>query len=64
MNDPAVRLQAVVNVLFKRMDRGASDEQLIAWLESLKVGAWKDRPGDIDGLIDAIKLSPNPQDVS
>lgn len=54
MLDPKV----IERVLDKRSVRGASDESLITWLESLKAGAWKGQPRTIDGFIDAIKLTP------
>lgn len=54
-------IDAIESVLHKRMLRGASDDQLISWLESLKSGAWKESKymkSCIDGFIDAIRQTP------
>ena len=52
-------IQAIENVLDKRMHRGASDESLIAWLKHLK-SVWKSNymHNVLDGFIDAIKQTP------
>ena len=49
----------VVNVLDRRASNGASDESLISWLKQLESNAWRNRPKEIDGLIDAIKQIPS-----
>jgi len=51
-------INALERILDKRSRRGASDESLINWLQSLKVGAWKQYPITIDGFISAIKQTP------
>lgn len=51
-------ISAVERVLDKRAGRGATDEDLIRWLEQLKRGVWKRYPKQIDMLIDAIKQTP------
>ena len=48
-------INAVERVLDKRAHRGASDESLIKWLESLKRGVWRNQTIIINGFIDAIK---------
>ena len=49
----------VVNVLDRRASNGVSDESLISWLKQLKSNAWRNRPKEIDGLIDAVKQTPS-----
>ena len=49
----------VANVLDRRASNGASDESLISWLKQLKSNTWRNRPKEIDGLIDAIKQTPS-----
>ena len=51
-------IEAVERVLDKRHSRGASDQSLISWLESLKKGAWKNYPEAIEGLIEGIRQTP------
>ena len=51
-------IEAVKRVLDKRASRGTSDEGLINWLESLKIGVWKCYKNDIDGLIYTIMRTP------
>jgi len=53
-----LNINAVERVLDKRSKRGASDESLIKWLESLKKGCWKYHTKIIDDFIDAIKKTP------
>ncbi len=52
----------VANVLDRRASNGASDESLISWLKQLKSNAWRNRPKEIDGLIDAVKQTPFKKD--
>lgn len=54
-------IDAIVRVIEKRRARGASDEQIILWLEDLKCGAWKgniNMENAIADFIDAIKQTP------
>lgn len=52
-------INIVERVLEKRTDRGATDKQLISWLESLKESdAWKKSKWVIDSLISAVKQTP------
>jgi predicted nucleic acid-binding Zn-ribbon protein len=39
--------ESIQNVIIKRAERGATDEQLIGWLEHLKNNAWKKSPSVI-----------------
>ena len=47
-------LDAVKRVLNNRRARGASDDDLIEYLERLKAGSWKQCKEDIDELIQEI----------
>jgi len=51
-------INSIERILDKRSKRGASDKDLIQWLESLKKGAWKHHPKIIKGFIDGIKQTP------
>jgi len=51
-------INSIERILDKRSKRGASDKDLIQWLESLKKGAWKHHHNIINGFIDAIKQTP------
>lgn len=48
-------IEAVKRVVKKRRARGATDEDLIQYLERLKAGSWKKFPEDIEELIREIK---------
>lgn len=48
-------IEAVKRVVKKRRARGATDEDLIQYLERLKAGSWKMFPEDIEELIQEIK---------
>ena len=52
-------INTVERVLERRTDRGATDKELILWLEGLKESdAWKKNKQAIDGLIPAIRQTP------
>jgi len=53
-----LNIDAVVRVLDKRTGRGATDKNLIIYLQHLRAGAWKNAQHYIDELIIAIKASP------
>ena len=50
-------INAIERVLDRRASNGASDSDLMSWLESLKK-IHKTNHKDLDGLIDAIKQTP------
>jgi hypothetical protein len=52
-------INAVERILDKRYRNGASDNNLIAWLEHLKATSWKNAPKIINGFIDAITQTPS-----
>ena len=46
-----LNIEAVRKVLDKRAERGATNQQLINYLESLKKGGWKSQPKIMEGFI-------------
>lgn len=48
-------IEAVKRVVEKRRARGATNEDLIVYLERLKEGSWKRFPEEIKELIEEIK---------
>ena len=54
-------INAIERVLDKRTGKGASDSNLISWLQHLKTRVWGNSPymvGTLEGFIDAIKQTP------
>ena len=52
------RIRSVESVIYKRMSRGASDENLISWLEGLKSENDGYFNSIMDDFIDAIRQTP------
>lgn len=53
--------RSIENVIIKRAERGATDEQLIKWIDHLKKDVWNNTPELVNvcnGFIDAIKQTP------
>ena len=53
-----LNFDAVIRVVEKRQERGATDNDIIKWLSGLKKRSWKQQAKKIDDLIDAIRQTP------
>jgi len=54
-------IESIQNVIIKRSERGATDEQLIKWIDHLIKDVWNNTPALVNvcnEFIDAIKQTP------